>query len=191
MNYFKQIVMSGSLLWSSALVGGAQKPAPEVYINNGNLVLEENGKVTQFIIPKKLLDNGRYQIRVKRPAVEKNQPPKETLATTLSDRIEARRIMHDANQAYYKGEIAKTWDLVAKAEKLDPKFYRVITMKGSLLYKIGSEELAAEVWQKSLQQNPDQPEIAKLIDKILKQTATKSGAISNNLSSPSNKKVIN
>ena len=185
--------MSSAVLWSLTLMGSQQKPSstPEVYVNNGSLVLEENGEVTQFIVPKKLLDNGRYEIRVDRAVAEQTKSSKENIATTLSDRIEARRIMHDANQAYYKGEIAKTWDLVARAEKLDPKFYRVITMKGSLLYKIGSTELAAEVWQKSLEQNPNQPEIANLIEKILKKTATKSGVISNNLLSPKSKKVVN
>ena len=143
---------------------------PDVYVNHGDIVLEEDGVITKFITPKALMDLGRFEIRIKKPTKEDVAPVQPVGVASLSDRIEARRIMQDANQAYFKGDIAKTWELVEQAEKLDPTFYRVITMKGSLLYKIGSTELAVEVWMESLAQNPDQPEIINVIQGIKNKT---------------------
>ena len=181
--------MIASIIGSPALYAVKAKTVQrDVYVNDGNIVLEEDGKITQYIAPKRLLDNGRFQIRINRPKAEVITDPQEVAASTLSDRIEARKIMHDANQAYFKGEIAKTWELVAQAEKLDPNFYRVITMKGSLLYKIGSTELAVEVWMESLAQNPNQPEIAKLIESILNKTGSKLNVAKGSVA-PGGKKV--
>lgn len=137
----------------------------EVFVNNGSVVLMENDTITKFITPKELLENGRFEIRIKRPKPVE-VVAEELPAPTLSERIEARRIMHDANQAYFAGDIQKSWELVAKAEELDPTFYRIKTMKGSLLYKIGSVDLAQEVWQESLAQNPNQPEIVQTLQAI-------------------------
>ncbi len=168
------VLVAPSVLAEDALkIVPGSVPSRDVYVNQGDLVLEEDGKVTKFIAPQKLMDHGRFEIKINRPKVEENEAtPVEVAAASLADRIEARRIMHDANQAYFKGEIAKTWELVAQAEKLDPTYYRVITMKGSLLYKIGSTKLAVEVWMESLAQNPNQPEIAKLIESIVAKTAS-------------------
>ncbi len=132
----------------------------EAYFNNNAVVLEEEGEITKFITPKLLSDHGNFQIRISRPKALPEEPKK---VITLGDKIEARRIMHEANQTFFNGEIAKTWELVAQAEDLDPDYYRIKTMKGSLLYKIGSKNLALEVWMESLAQNPDQPEILAVI----------------------------
>ena len=87
---------------------------PHVFFNHGNIVLDEDGKVTRFITPSTLREHGRFQIKIKRPKKKVIPEQKqEAPVVTLSDRIEARRIMHDANQAYFKGEVAKTWELVA------------------------------------------------------------------------------
>lgn len=134
----------------------------EAFFNNGTLVLVEDGKVTRFIAPKAFAESGRFQIKIPRPAAAPvAAAPAASAERPLADRIEARRIMNEANQAFFNGETAKTWELVAKAEALDPSFFRIKTMKGSLLYKIGSVDLAREIWQESLAQNPEQPEIVE------------------------------
>ena len=155
-----------SLLPSLSFAEDGPKKVGEVYLNQGNLVLEEDGKITKFITPSALSEHGRFQVRIKRPkaAVVPDAVPESTVEpATLSQRIEARRIMNDANAAFFKGDVTKAWDLVVQAEKLDPTFYLIKTMKGSLLYKIGSTDLALEVWNESLTQNPDQPEIRQLM----------------------------
>lgn len=151
--------------------------AGEVYLNQGNLVLEEDGKITKFITPKALSEHGRFQVRIARPkaVVPEVLPEAPKEPANLSQRIEARRIMNDANDAFFKGDVTKAWDLVMQAEKLDPSFYLIKTMKGSLLYKIGSTDLALEVWNESLAQNPDQPEIRQLMTTLLNNAKVPAG----------------
>lgn len=170
----RNLVFSAILLLSLPLVSPASAPAEEagkneVFINHGSIVLMENDAITKFITPKLLMEHGRFEVRIKRPKAE--AAPEALPAATLSERIEARRIMHDANQAYFAGDIAKSWELVTQAEQLDPTFYRIKTMKGSLLYKIGSVDLALEVWQESLLQNPNQPEIVQTLQAIKSRSA--------------------
>jgi hypothetical protein len=155
----------------------APKKAGEVYLNQGNLVLEEDGKITKFITPSALPEHGRFQVRISRPkaVLPEVLPEAPQEPATLSQRIEARRIMNDANAAFFKGDVTKAWDLVVQAENLDPSFYLIKTMKGSLLYKIGSTDLALEVWNESLAQNPDQPEIRQLMNTLLNQAKSPSG----------------
>lgn len=150
----------------SALAG--EPETGDVFINNGSVVLMEKDKTTKFITPKELLAHGRFEIRIKRPKTAEDQKEETIPTPTLSERIEARRIMHEANQAYFSGDIAKSWDLISQAEKLDPTFYRIKTMKGSLLYKIGSTDLAVEIWTESLAQHPDQPEIVQTLESLKK-----------------------
>jgi len=179
-----------SLVPGIGLAEVVQKKAGEVYLNQGHLVLEEDGKITKFITPRALSDHGRFQVRIVRP---KADLPAEPLPTepvepaTLSQRIEARRILNDANAAFFKGDVTKAWDLVVQAEKLDPTSYLVKTMKGSLLYKIGSPDLALEIWHESLAQNPDQPEIRQLMSTILNQAKATSGIATGLPAEPANK----
>lgn len=142
-----------------------EKPKTIAYLNHDRIVLEEEEKITKFFTPKELLNHGRFQVRIKKPK-EIVPEGQERPQPTMADKIEARRLMHVANQAYFKGEVSKAWELVEKAEALDPDFYRIKTMKGSLLYKIGSVDLAKEIWMKSLEQNPNQPEIIKVINQL-------------------------
>ena len=162
---------------TSAFGQDAPKKAGEVYLNQGNLVLEEDGKITKFITPSALSEHGRFQVRISRPkaVVPDAQPVAPVEPATLSQRIEARRIMNDANAAFFKGDVTKAWDLVVQAENLDPTFYLIKTMKGSLLYKIGSTDLALEVWNESLAQNPDQPEIKQLMTTLLNNAKSPTG----------------
>ena len=159
------------------LAQDASKKAGEVYLNQGNLVLEEEGKITKFITPRALSEHGRFQVRIARPkaAVPEVLPEAPKEPANLSQRIEARRIMNDANAAFFKGDVTKAWDLVVQAETLDPSFYLIKTMKGSLLYKIGSTDLALEVWNESLAQNPDQPEIKQLMTTLLNNAKAPAG----------------
>ena len=155
----------GSAVAFTALAEESE-PEKEAFFNNGELVLEEDGKVTRFVTPREFADSARFVLRIKREKKEEPIPVVEETPPSLAERIEARKIMHEANQAYLKGELERTWELVAAAEQLDPDFYRIKTVKGSLLYKIGSRELAIEIWQESLRQNPDQPEIVQMIKKL-------------------------
>lgn len=162
-------VAAAFIFSSAAFVGNAaaeeKKSNGDVFINHGSIILMENDKATRFITPKALMNHGRFQIRIKRPQ-EQEANVAAAPQPTLSERIEARRIMHEANQAYFNNDLTKSWELVAKAEQLDPDFYRIKTMKGSLLYKIGSVDLATEVWNESLTQHPDQPEIVQTLQAI-------------------------
>jgi hypothetical protein len=173
MKFITAAALVCAVTWAAGSAGKVRaaeadhKENSEVFVNHGSVVLMEQDKTTKFITPKELLAHGRFEIRIKRPKPVEAQP--EVIpAPTLSERIEARRIMHEANQAYFSGDIAKSWDLIAQAEKLDPDFYRIKTMKGSLLYKIGSTDLAVEIWTESLAQNPDQPEIVHTIESLKK-----------------------
>lgn len=153
-----------------------EEPVPEkreVFYDRGDLVLVEGEDVTRFITPRILSEYGRFQLKIHRPKPKSPDVEELPAERALADRIEARRIMHEANQAFFKGEIARAWELVAQAETLDPSFYRIKTMKGSLLYKIGSKDLAMEVWRESLAQNPDQPEIVLVLKGIAAENATR------------------
>ena len=133
----------------------------DVYYNAGSIVIEDSTGIRKFITPKALIEHGNFNIKIERERIEPEEIP---AAVSLKDKIEARRIMYEANQTFFNGEIAKTWDLVKEAEALDPTYYRIKTMKGSLLYKIGSRDLAEKVWLESLEQNPDQPAILSVLN---------------------------
>lgn len=130
---------------------------------DGSIVLMEDDKITKFITPRQLTAAGSFEIVVKRGgnAVAGERAP--GAEPTEAERIEARRIMYKANQAFFKGDIEGTWDLVEQAEKLDPNYARVLSMKGSLLYKIGSVGLAKYLWNKSLQMDPNQEDIREAL----------------------------
>ena len=164
--------LTGVALLSSLVIQGssfaAEKEEIDVYVSNGGeIVLHEKDKITRFITPKKLIMNGSYQVVIKREVkIEDQVALKEP---TESEKIEARRIMYNANQAFFKGGIEKAWELIEKAEALDPDYYRIKSMKGSLLYKIGSKDLAISLWKQSLAINPNQPEIVAILNKAQKE----------------------
>jgi tetratricopeptide (TPR) repeat protein len=147
-----------------AMVGGLYANDIKVYENYGDLVIKNGAKQQKLIIPPQMKNHSRFLIRAKPEGGKLGG-----VASSTESKIEARRIMYQANQAFFKGEIEKTWDLIEQAEKLDPEFYRIKSMKGSLLYRIGSKDLAAELWKDSLEKKPDQPEIRALLEKTLKE----------------------
>ncbi len=136
----------------------------EVYENNSDLVLVEPEGPRKLVAPKKLQSNGRYIIRMKKDAA---MPVVEDKAKepTQEELISARKYLFDANEAFFKGDLQRAWALIDEAEKLDPENYRIKSMKGSLLYRTGSKDLAIPLWEQSLATNPDQPEIRKILEK--------------------------
>lgn len=184
--------LSSICLVTASLAGAqANSGLRKVYLNEGHIVLEENGVITKFFTPKRLVENGQFSVRIKNPPADTKNNNVDLSKITLDDKIEARRIMHEANQTYFDGKIAKTWELVEKAENLDPTYYRIKTMKGSLLFKIGSAELAREVWQESLQQNPNQPEIVAAIRRMdSKQQMNGRTNIARGVINPANKEAV-
>lgn len=165
-----------ALIISSNLIAQVETPKEsvkksekvlDVYENYGDLVLVEKNKVTKFITPKDIHANGSYVVRIKKIDDANNSIDEKT--ASQEEKIEARRIMFQANQEFFNGNLDKAWDLIEQAEKLDKDFYRIKSMKGSLLYRIGSKDLAVAMWQESLALNPAQPEIVKLLQETQKE----------------------
>ncbi|MBP9707194.1 MAG: hypothetical protein KBD78_06080 [Oligoflexales bacterium] len=165
-----------ALLISSNLIAQVETPKEsvkksekvlDVYENYGDLVLVEKNKVTKFITPKDIHANGSYVVRIKKIDDANNSIDEKT--ASQEEKIEARRIMFQANQEFFNGNLDKAWDLIEQAEKLDKDFYRIKSMKGSLLYRIGSKDLAVAMWQESLALNPAQPEIVKMLQETQKE----------------------
>jgi len=152
---------TASTLWAAE----SSEPVLDVYENYGDFVLVEKNKVTRFVTPQSLHANGNFSIRIKRA------PAPETVKKeiTQADRIEARKLMYSANQAFFAGNFEKAWELVEQAEVKDPSFFRIKSMKASLLYRIGSKDLAVALWQESLSLNPDQPEIIEILNKTARE----------------------
>lgn len=142
----------------------------DVIDNQGDLILIEKDKKTRYITPKEMSTTGSFLVKIQRQAPEEEAARK---APTQDEKIEARKLMFEANQAFFKGEFQKVWDLIDKAENLDPEFYRIKSMKGSLLYRIGSKDLAISLWQESLKVNPDQPDIIEMLQNTQKELGTR------------------
>lgn len=132
-----------------------------VYENNGDLVVSEGEIQQKLLIPSIMKTKSRFQIRIKKSDTTQLSNLGEP---SLDAKVEARRIMFKANQAFFSGDLEKTWELIDQAEKLDPGYYRIRNMKGSLLYKLGSRDVARELWKTSLEINPEQPDIKALLD---------------------------
>jgi Flp pilus assembly protein TadD len=81
----------------------------------------------------------------------------------MDQKVKAQKLLFQANQQFIRGNITKTWELVDQAKRLDPAHYRIKTMEGSLLYRMGSKDLAFDRWGESLKQNPDQPELLAIM----------------------------
>lgn len=159
MKYFLLLLLCMSLRLEAA---GSDGPVLDVYENYGDFVLVEKSKVTRFVTPQSIHANGNFTIRIKRnPTAE----PVVKAEPSQNDKIEARKLMYNANQAFFSGNFEKAWELVEQAEAKDPSFYRIKSMKASLLYRIGSKDLAVTLWQESLAINPDQPEIVDILKK--------------------------
>ncbi len=146
------------------------KKTLEVYENEEDLVLVEPNGPRRLVTPRNIHANGRYLIRMKKPEVgavaEAGSAPK---TPSQDDLVKARKHLFDANEAFFKGDLQKTWSLIDEAEKLDPGNYRIMSMKGSLLYRIGSKDLAVPLWEQSLAINPDQPEIRQILEKTVQE----------------------
>ncbi len=138
----------------------------DVIDNQGDLILIEKDKKTRYITPKEINSTGSFLVKIQRERAKEEEARK---APTQDEKIEARKLMFEANQAFFKGEFQKVWDLIDQAENLDPEFYRIKSMKGSLLYRIGSKDLAVSLWQESLKVNPDQPDIIELLQNTQKE----------------------
>ena len=79
------------------------------------------------------------------------------------DEAKLSELLYRAKTFFKEGLATKAWDFVNEAEELSPNDYRVKAMKGSLLYKSGDYEEAKKYWQESLDRNPEQPKIKKLL----------------------------
>jgi lipopolysaccharide biosynthesis regulator YciM len=172
MTHCKQIAVlilcSASVHSLTGLSQSASSTGIEVFQSYGDLVVREGAEQRRLIIPSEMRSHPRFVIRTKRSneALALTNPQREP---STEDKVNARKVMYQANQAFFKGEIEKAWQLVEEAENLDPDFYRIKSMKGSLLFKIGSKELAVDLWRDSLTKNPDQPEIRAMLEKTEKE----------------------
>lgn len=159
-----------SLFWP--LAAAAQEPQPQAaplvsIKNHGRAILlhadQEHG-VERITPPHNIYSIGRLELRVARPGA-KPQAKTET-AVSLADKVKARRLLTEANQAFFRGDLPRSWQLIDQAEGLNPHDHKILSMKGSLLFKTGSKDLAVQLWQSSLQQNPNQPDIAALLKQV-------------------------
>lgn len=156
-----------SVLNQEALAQEA-KETLEVYENLNDIVVVEPKGPKRLVTPKKLHANGRYLIRIKKPEPVAEAPtpePAPAKEANLDERTRAAKLLFDANAAFFKGDIETAWNNIDEAEKLEPNNVRIKNMKGSILYKVGSKELAIPVWEQSLAINPDQPEIRQMLEK--------------------------
>lgn len=149
---------------TKAAPGSSISTSLEVYESSNDLVLVEPEGPRKLVAPRKLQTNGRYIIRMKKdaPLAAVEEKPKQA---TQEELIKARKYLFDANEAFFKGDLQKAWSMIDEAEKLDPENYRIKSMKGSLLYRTGSKDLAIPLWEQSLAINPDQPEIRRILEK--------------------------
>lgn len=154
---------------AQAAVVPSTKRTLEVYENEEDLVLVEPNGPRRLVTPRNIHANGRYMIRMKKPDSEVADAALAPKTPSQEDLVKARKHLFDANEAFFKGDLQKTWSLIDEAEKLDPGNYRIMSMKGSLLYRIGSKDLAVPLWEQSLAINPDQPEIRQILEKTVQE----------------------
>lgn len=138
----------------------AEKPL-EVIEGKSEIVVYQNGKARTLIVPPRMLESSRYFIKLADDDL--NGSDLAVGQTTMDQRVQAQKLLFQANQEFIQGNVSRTWELVDKAKQLDPSHYRIKTMEGSLLYRMGSKDLAFKRWGESLQQNPDQPELLAIM----------------------------
>lgn len=142
-----------------------ETPAVSVTKSDGDLVLVEKKGTTRLITPSTMFKRGRFSVRVPRPKAVVESPAEVKLKTpSVTDRVNAQKYLFAANQAFFDSELDKAWALVDRAEQLDPTDHRIMNMKGSLLYRTGSKDLAVALWKQSLKARPDQPDIKKMLE---------------------------
>lgn len=141
----------------------------EVVEGKSEIIVYQNGKARTLIVPPQLIDSSRYFIKLAKDTATDGEL--SAGQTSMDERVKAQKLLYEANQQFIKGNITKTWEMVDKAKQLDPNHYRIKTMEGSLLYQMGSKDLAFTRWQESLKQNPDQPELLA----VMKEAQQKEG----------------
>lgn len=98
--------------------------------------------------------------------VEDLSSQSQGVVDTMQGPTELTKILYDAKSYFQKGNTGKAWELVNKAEEVDPIDYRVTGMKGSLFYVAGKYLKAIEYWKRSLEVYNDQPDILHYIKKV-------------------------
>ena len=133
----------------------------EIVEGKSEIVVYQNGRARTLIVPPRLLESSRYFIKLAKD--DKVEGELSAGQISMNQRVKAQKLLYQANQQFIKGNITRTWALVDEAKQLDPNHYRIKTMEGSLLYKMGSKDLAFSRWEESLKQNPDQPELMAIL----------------------------
>ena len=167
MNQFVIKSLVSAIMVFSHSLHGLESESPktkspvEVIEGRSEIIVYKDGTSRSFIVSPKLLESSRYLIKIGKEKDETGTI--SSLNISMADRVQAQKLLFKANQHFIKGQITKTWELVDAAKKLDPSHYRIKTMEGSLLYQMGSKDLAMTRWQQSLKQNPDQPELVAIL----------------------------
>ena len=165
-----------SLFIVASLLGIGNTQGGEIYVHK-NIPIE---------IPDKLLQARHFSIYLPAPKPkekekekeEKPSPSKESKGDSdkkseNKDTNQRPLLNEDINpllaRAYLnlkKKKFARTLTLLNAAERKAPNDHRVKTMKGSTYYKYKMYNLARKEWKKSLQLNPNQPEVERMLKSL-------------------------
>jgi tetratricopeptide (TPR) repeat protein len=76
-------------------------------------------------------------------------------ANTFTNHIEAEKTMHQAEEAFVKGDFKKALEAYQKALQLDPNLYEAALFAGDVYYKSDNPQKAAEWFAKAIKIDPN------------------------------------
>ena len=139
-----------------------------------------------IVLPSRLVSSPAYELRIKPSAqpqkiivtsggggAEAANPLSRRISNTTkaknSGPIDVSALLRRANKLFYRKKFKSAMILLDEAQKIDPENARVYSMKGSIYYTTGATADARRHWAKSLEKDPNQPDIERFYRRIEKQ----------------------
>lgn len=140
------------------------------------LIVSVDGHIVHYFFPIDMEESNNYSIQI--PRVEFTEF-KEIHNQVWSNKITDMQITNNkeknietinnmlklANTEFNKKNYSESLKIITDALMIDPYNFVLITMKGSVHYKLGDYSSAIKYWNESLAVNPLQPNIIRYIEK--------------------------
>lgn len=135
-----------------------------VYEDGNDVVIVTDTGVRRINGKDRITTNSSYEIMVEnRPVEYKDLTSDEYIR---QKKAKVSRLLFEAQNLFKRSQFSESWSLVDQAEKLSPRNPKVLVMKGSLLYRAKSTELALQYYEAALKIDPSQSQVKVLIGKL-------------------------
>ncbi|SMF00046.1 hypothetical protein [Pseudobacteriovorax antillogorgiicola] len=139
----------------------------EIYENNGEMIIETEKGVHRIKIDDALKNESSYDIKLhERNFIDDESQFILRRELSLKEKTKLTRLLFNAKSDYSKRNFEKSLKQVDEALDIDPWNFELFNMKGSIMYMMGSPELALKYWQKSILINENQEKLKSTIAKV-------------------------